>query len=1024
VTDTLLAPQQDDLQDVDATRALVPSHRELAAGAALPASAPLAAETRAPAGASLLASLRALRPSELGGRATVLPLLLLAYFSLIQQLDYQAVNIMLPEIARDLGTATASLFATLGLIAVCQQFASPAMGYVADRVRRTTLVAVGAVVSHGAIALSGVAPGFGAFIGTRALSAGGDLVRAPVGLSLLSDIAPPSQRGRLVTLVGVGASLGGIVGPIVAGLVASAVGWRSTLVVLGSIAAICSLSFFLLREPVRGAQDRLAAGASVEDALEEQRPVTWSEAWRAAWSVRTLRHLAWALPFLTVGTVGMALLTPLLYANRFHLAPVGRGLILGLSGVAGVAGLLFSGPLTDRLLAYRPGRVLTMLAGVICLQALGLLGLAFAPSLVVAIVLGLFPAFFGTLVTPASLTVTTLVVPARIRGLGVQVTAPFAAIGLPLPVYLATSLGAGDVTQPLLIVAGVLVVGALFIGTAAGGAEQDIRAAIAASLAERTYRRAREAGDVKLLVCRDVDVTYAGARVLFGVDLDVQEGEILALLGTNGAGKSTLLRAILGLQQASNGAIFFDGDDITHLPPEEVTRRGIVMLPGGQAVFPSLSVAENLAMAESMVPERNENETAELRAHLLEMFPQLRGRWHTRAGDLSGGEQQMLGLSQALLMRPRLLAVDELALGLAPPVVERLLQTLREINRAGTTIVIVEQSINVALQIATRAVFMEKGQIRYDGPVDELVARPDVVRSVFLAGATTSSGLGHDADREQSLRAHDLLLSVEGVSLGYGGVTVLHDMSIGVRAGEIVGLIGPNGAGKTSLFDVITGFARPRQGTVRFAGRDVTTLSPAARARLGVSRSYQNVRLFPALTVRENIAVALERHLDPPNPLAAAVWSPGTRRAERTLGRRIDNLIESLGLGAYSNKFLAELSTGTRRIVDIACQLAAQPLLLLLDEPSSGLAQAESEMLGPVIGRIVKETGCAVLVIEHDLGLVAAVSDRLVAMQLGSPLAEGTPRDVLADPRVTNAILGAASDAVVSRSISLTAATT
>jgi ABC-type branched-subunit amino acid transport system ATPase component/predicted MFS family arabinose efflux permease len=1024
VTETLATPLHDGRQDIDAPRPLVPSVREVAAGAALPTPAPLAREEHGAIGASLVASLRALRPAALGGRATVIPLVMLAYFSLVQQLDYQAVNLMLPEIARGLGTATAGLFASLGFIALCQQFASPVMGYVADRVRRTTLVAVGAVVSHGAIALSGFAPGLGTFIGTRVLSAGGDLVRAPVGLSLLADIAPPSQRGRLVTIVGIGAAAGAIVGPLVAGLVATAVGWRATLVVLGGIAAVCSLAFFLLREPVRGAQDRLAAGASTEDALQEQRPVTWSEAWRAAWSIRTLRHFAWALPFLTVGTVGVALLTPLLYANRFHLAPVGRGLVLGLTGIAGVAGLVFSGPLSDRVLAYRPGRVLTMLAGVICLQAAGIAVLAFAPNLSVAVPLNLVPAFFGALISPASLTVTTLVVPARIRGLGVQVTAPFAAIGLPLPVYLATSLGAGDVTRPLLIVAGILVIGAVFVGTAAGGAEQDIRAAIAASLAEREFRTARERGDTRLLVCRDVDVTYSGTRVLFGVDLDLREGEILALLGTNGAGKSTLLLAILGLQQASNGAIFFDGDDITHLPPEDITRRGIILLPGGQAVFPSLSVAENFAMAASMVPGRSTGETAQIRGRLLDMFPQLRDRWHTRAGDLSGGEQQMVGLSQALLMRPRLLAVDELALGLAAPIVERLLQTLREINRAGTTIVIVEQSINVALQIATRAVFMEKGQVRYDGPVDELVARPDVVRSVFLAGAAATGGLGRDPERERALRSHELLLSVEDVSLGYGGVEVLRDMAIRVRSGEVVGIVGPNGAGKTSLFDVITGFARPSGGAVRFAGRDVTTLSPAARARLGISRSYQNVRLFPALTVRENIAVALERHLSPPNPLTAAVWSPGTRRAERNLARRIDNLVESLGLVAYGNKFLAELSTGTRRIVDIACQLAAQPLLLLLDEPSSGLAQAESEMLGPVIGRIVKETGCAVLVIEHDLGLVSAVSDRLVAMQLGSLLAEGAPRDVLADPRVTSAILGAASDAVVSRSISLTAATT
>jgi branched-chain amino acid transport system ATP-binding protein len=142
------------------------------------------------------------------------------------------------------------------------------------------------------------------------------------------------------------------------------------------------------------------------------------------------------------------------------------------------------------------------------------------------------------------------------------------------------------------------------------------------------------------------------------------------------------------------------------------------------------------------------------------------------------------------------------------------------------------------------------------------------------------------------------------------------------------------------------------------------------------------------------------------------------------VARRVDNLVESLGLGPYADKFMDELSTGTRRIVDIACLVAAQPKLLLLDEPSSGLAQAETEMLGPVIGRIVKETGCGIVIIEHDLGLVASVSHRLIAMRLGAVIAEGTPADVLADEEVVTSLLGGASDAVLSRSIKLAPALT
>jgi branched-chain amino acid transport system ATP-binding protein len=223
-------------------------------------------------------------------------------------------------------------------------------------------------------------------------------------------------------------------------------------------------------------------------------------------------------------------------------------------------------------------------------------------------------------------------------------------------------------------------------------------------------------------------------QVLFGVDLDVQAGEVVRLVGTNGAGKSTLLRALAGTSEPSGGAVFFDDRDTTHLPPHEIAGLGIVSMPGGAAVFPSLSVRENLRAAAWTL--RDDEATAQARTEeVLELFPVLRARLDQAAGSLSGGEQQMVGLSQALLMEPRLLLVDELSLGLAPAVVEQLLGVLRTLNERGTTIILVEQSLNVALTIADRAVFMEKGEIRFDGPTEELLARPDLVRSVFMGGA-------------------------------------------------------------------------------------------------------------------------------------------------------------------------------------------------------------------------------------------------------------------------------------------------
>ncbi|HVM18594.1 MAG TPA: ABC transporter ATP-binding protein, partial [Egibacteraceae bacterium] len=256
----------------------------------------------------------------------------------------------------------------------------------------------------------------------------------------------------------------------------------------------------------------------------------------------------------------------------------------------------------------------------------------------------------------------------------------------------------------------------------------------------------------------------------------------------------------------------------------------------------------------------------------------------------------------------------------------------------------------------------------------------------------------------------------------FGGLQALSDVTVTVGRGETVGIIGPNGAGKTTLFDVVSGFVRPDEGTVRIDNTAVTDLPAHARASLGLARSFQNATLFPTLTVRENIAVFMERRASR-NPALAALWAPSVRRSEAKISAEVDDLIELLSLEAAADKFVGELSTGSRRVVDVACVLAARPSVLLLDEPSSGLAQAETEALGPLLSRIVRETGCGMLVIEHDMPLISMVSDRLVAMQLGRVIASGSPGDVLADSTVRAAYL-AASDETIHRSGSRMAAIT
>jgi ABC-type branched-subunit amino acid transport system ATPase component len=514
-----------------------------------------------------------------------------------------------------------------------------------------------------------------------------------------------------------------------------------------------------------------------------------------------------------------------------------------------------------------------------------------------------------------------------------------------------------------------------------------------------------------LLECRGVDVCYDKVQVLFGVDLDVHEGEIVALLGTNGAGKSTLLKAISGLVRPTAGTITFAGRDISRATPLETTSLGIVQVPGGKAVFPTLTVAEHFKAGCWLYASQTVDEVAGRTQKVMEMFPRLVERWDQLAGDLSGGEQQQLALGMAFVARPQLLVIDELSLGLAPVIVERLLDAVRAIHAEGATIVLVEQSVNVALTIATRAYFMEKGEVRFTGPTEQLLERDDVLRSVFLDRATKSLGAVKATTKQRIAEDAETVtrpsaLSVSSLSHHFGGISAVNDVSFTVHEGEILGLIGPNGAGKTTIFDIISGHLPTQRGHIFVGQADVTDWPAERRAAVGLGRSFQDARIFPSLTVAENIALGLERHIEVRDHVSALFGTPAIRESEADVAYTVDDLIELMGLTAFRDKFVAELSTGSRRIVDLAMSIAHDPAVLLLDEPSSGIAQRETEALGPLLKRIQAETGCAMLVIEHDMPLITSLSDSIVALDLGAVLTQGPPARVLADERVVTAYLG------------------
>ena len=254
-------------------------------------------------------------------------------------------------------------------------------------------------------------------------------------------------------------------------------------------------------------------------------------------------------------------------------------------------------------------------------------------------------------------------------------------------------------------------------------------------------------------------------------------------------------------------------------------------------------------------------------------------------------------------------------------------------------------------------------------------------------------------------------LLADDLALHFGGIRALAGASIAVEPGEIVGLIGPNGAGKTTLLNVISGTLRADAGQVSLGGIEMTDLPPELRSAYGLARSFQDARLFPGLTVTEALEVARYNHFRP-GFLSAAAGAPWVRQADTDNRRVVDDVIDRLGLRPWADHLTSELSTGTRRICDLAAQLVSAPAVLLLDEPTSGVAQREAEAFPPLLRRIRDELDCSILIVEHDMPLLMGLCDRIYAMASGTVIASGTPEEVRNDPQVVASYLGTDAAAV------------
>ena len=947
------------------------------------------------------------------------PLFLLAALFFTSGLGEQAFFVAGPEIARALELNVNTIVRISGLVSFFALFGTLYAGWYADRHKRVPILAIGTIftgIFNAVVARAQSSVSLGApIIGARVSS---EIAGVPI-FSLLADYYPLEVRGRVFASVATLNRVGYLATIFVVGALVSTIGFRTTFVIFGVLLACVGVLLLVkLREPVRGYMERRALGVSEDIANQEDEPLSFGEGWRTTWGVRTLRRLFIAQCIGGLGSFAGTYIS-FLYLEEYGLGVWQRSLLSLPSLLTGIAGGLFGGGLIDRFMRKQPSKVLIILGVFSLISSFSLALYALTPPIWILILVGMAFAFGSALTGPVANVVFSQVIPPSIRTQGLQVTGLAALPGILFGSVIFTQVfTASGYTAVFLLALPIGIIAAIVQISAAGFFELDMRAAFAASVANEEWRRAKKSGKSKLLVCRDVEVQYGNVQVLFGVDFDVEEGEIIALLGTNGAGKSTLLRAISGTTEASGGAIVVDGRDTTHMPPHEITARGVIHMPGGRGVFPGLTVRENLLLGNWLSEDAAEGKSR--MEEVFKIFPRLTERLETNASDLSGGEQQQLSLAQAFLCKPKLLMIDELSLGLSPVVVAELLEIVRKIRDQGVTIIVVEQSVNVALTIAEKAIFMEKGEVKFFGNTEDLLSRPDILRAVYVkgTGALTSSPRSGRSQRDQ--RDIDLanarpVLEVEGLVKAYGGIVAVDGLSLSLREGEVLGLIGPNGSGKTTTFDLISGYQIPDSGVVRYEGVDITSMSPEERARRKLVRRFQDARLFPALTVFETLLVALDQRHESRSAFFNAAGLPQARRAERRVRVRAEQLVELLELGSYRDKFVKELSTGLRRIVDIACVLATEPRVLLLDEPSSGIAQREAESLAPLLRRIRFETGCSIMIIEHDMPLISSVSDELVALDRGAVITRGTPEAVLNDERVIESYLGT-SEAAVQRS--------
>ncbi|MET1000674.1 MAG: ATP-binding protein [Acidimicrobiia bacterium] len=677
---------------------------------------------------------------RVGGVAMVV---VLGLITIAEGFERAAGGVLSPDIQDTLHMSDTTLIGISLVGGVATTLGAIPLAWLADRMSRVKLVWISTLGWALATALTGLVVNPFMLFWTRMGVGFGQAYSVPVFASLLTDKYPIQGRARIYSLYWMATPIGLLFGPFLAGSIADAAGgeegWRWAYIVLACLPVVLALvSFIFLREPGRGKfEQELVLGEALETTQKEL-PVSMSTAYARMKKIKTFYFICTGIGVLGFALVAVPSLVGLLLDDSYGYGAYTRGWMMSLTAIASLIAIPIAGRVYDRLFRKNPELVVRLagsfviLYGILLFTAMRMKEPAF---------LLLFLALAGACSNACFVSVGPIVgavAPFRMR------TQAFALI----PVFiflvggffgglLAGALSDAHGERTALSIVGPIagtIGGCLFI-YGSRYLKRDISLAVEELLEEQSeIGRMRDNPEgIPVLQIHNLDYSYGPVQVLFDVNLDLQKGEVLALLGTNGAGKSTLLRAISGLGIPDRGVVRLNGRTVTYVEPELRFRHGIVQLRGGAGVFPELSVGDNLhcSLLSSRLPRAERQARID---RVLQIFPAIVDRRHVLAVDLSGGQQQMLALAMALVHEPEVLLIDELSLGLAPVVVEELLGIVQDLKAQGQTMIIVEQSLNVALAFADRAIFMEKGRVRFEGPARELAERDDLVRAVFLGG--------------------------------------------------------------------------------------------------------------------------------------------------------------------------------------------------------------------------------------------------------------------------------------------------